>query len=302
MTAVLELREVSKKFTLSDGAAVHAAVNVSLSVEAGETVALVGESGCGKSTVSNLAMRMLEPDTGKVLLEGTDVSHLSRRAMRQHRSSAQMVFQDPFASLDPRRNIGQAIEEPLLVQGRGTREERRARVAELLELVGLPAEMASRFPHEFSGGQRQRICIARALALNPALVVADEAVSALDVSVRATVLNLFLELQEQLGLAYLFVSHDLAVVERIAHRVAVMYLGQIVEIGPREAVFGNPSHEYTRRLLASVPVADPRARTRRSLDERELPSPVWSRGTAPTPVQLVEVGPGHFAAAAEAPR
>lgn len=301
MTVVLELDQVSKTFPADGGARVHAVTRVSLSVRAGETVALVGESGCGKSTLSNLAMRMDSPDAGTIRWGGRDVTRVGTRALQPLRAAVQMVFQDPFSSLNPRATVGSAIAEPLKVQGRGSRAERLEKVHELLELVGLEAGMASRYPHEFSGGQRQRICIARAMALDPPLIVADEAVSALDVSVRAHVLDLLMDIQERRKTSYLFVSHDLAVVERIAHRVAVMYLGQIVEIGPRNAVFENPVHSYTRRLLASVPVADPAARTSRRVPAGDLPSPVWPRDTGPEPVQLTDVGDGHLVALESSP-
>ena len=208
----------------------------------------------------------------------------------------QIVFQDPFASLDPRVRVGTAVAEPLRVHGIATGEAAEERVGNLFELVGLEQSMLRNFPHQFSGGQRQRVCIARALALNPELVIADEAVSALDVSVQAQVMNLMLELQQELGLSYLFISHDLAVVERIAHRVAVMYLGQVVELGSREQVFTNPRHSYTAKLLEAVPIADPRQRQERPLLTGEIPSPVWPAGTGPEVVTMVEVEPGHLVA------
>lgn len=294
--ALLELRGLVKQFPLAHGAKVHAVENVSLTVNRGETLALVGESGCGKTTLAHLAMRLLKPDSGEVLLNGADISQLSRRALRPHRSAIQMVFQDPFASLNPRATIGASIGEPLLIHRRGSRSAARDRVRDLLGLVGLEPGLANRYPHQFSGGQRQRICIARALALNPQLLVADEAVSALDVSVQATVLNLLMDLQEELGIGLLFVSHDLAVVERLAHRVAVMYLGQVVELGSRRDIFENPEHSYTRRLLSAVPIPDPSQRGERTLLSGEIPSPVWPRGEGPEPVDLREVSPGHWVA------
>lgn len=298
---LVELRGVSRQFPTDGRARVHAVVNVSLQIGRGETLAVVGESGCGKSTLANLIIRLHEPDEGTVLLKGTDISHLGPKAMRPHRRTMQVVFQDPFASLDPRVRVGAAVAEPLKVHGMKRGEELDEQVAELFELVGLQRIMMKNFPHQFSGGQRQRICIARALALRPELVIADEAVSALDVSVQAQVMNLMLDLQNELGLSYLFISHDLAVVERIAHRVAVMYLGQIVEIGNREQVFSDPRHSYTVKLIDAVPIADPRQRTERPLLTGEIPSPVWPAGEGPELVELIEVEPGHLVAKEQAP-
>ena len=298
---LVELRGVSRQFPTDGRARVHAVVNVSLQIGRGETLAVVGESGCGKSTLANLIIRLHEPDEGTVLLNGTDISHLGPKAMRPHRRTMQVVFQDPFASLDPRVRVGAAVAEPLKVHGMKRGEELDEQVAELFELVGLQRIMMKNFPHQFSGGQRQRICIARALALRPELVIADEAVSALDVSVQAQVMNLMLDLQNELGLSYLFISHDLAVVERIAHRVAVMYLGQIVEIGSREQVFSDPRHSYTVKLIDAVPIADPRQRTERPLLTGEIPSPVWPAGEGPELVELIEIEPGHLVAKEQAP-
>ena len=293
---LVRVEGISKQFAADHGARVHAVVEASLDVHAGETVAVVGESGCGKSTLANLVMRLLEPDEGRVLVKGVDIAHLKRRAMREHRQTMQIIFQDPFASLDPRVRVGKSVAEPLAVHGIANGEEAEERVGRLFELVGLQRIMMKNYPHQFSGGQRQRVCIARALTLNPELVIADEAVSALDVSVQAQVMNLMLELQQELGLSYLFISHDLAVVERIAHRVAVMYLGQVVELGSREQVFRDPRHSYTRRLLSAVPIADPRQRTQRALLTGEIPSPVWPAGQGPEVVTHVEVEPGHLVA------
>nr|WP_232830735.1 ABC transporter ATP-binding protein [Tropicimonas sp. IMCC34011] len=254
---------------------VHASENVSFDIHAGETLSLVGESGCGKSTTGRAILRLTDPDAGEVQLAGRDVTGADPKQLRALRREMQMIFQDPFASLNPTQRVGASIAEPLLIHDRARGAEARKRVEDLLVRVGLSPEMADRFPHEFSGGQRQRICIARALALEPKVIVADEAVSALDVSVKAEVVNLLMELQETMGLAYLFISHDMAVVERVSHRVAVMYLGEIVEIGPREAVFGDPQHPYTKRLLQAVPVADPSRRgQRRSVPAGDLRSPV----------------------------
>ncbi|KPH79807.1 glutathione ABC transporter ATP-binding protein [Bosea vaviloviae] len=297
---VLEVSDLTTRFEIRSGllgsvtGRVHAVENVSFSVQAGETLALVGESGCGKSTTGRSVMRLIEPLSGSVLLDGVDVLKLNQTDLREQRKRMQMIFQDPFASLNPRMNVGAAIAEPLLINKLATRSEARDQIAELLRRVGLQPDMASRFPHEFSGGQRQRICIARALAVEPRLIVADEAVSALDVSVKAQVVNLMLELQARMGLAYLFISHDMAVVERVSHRVAVMYLGEIVEIGPREAIFGNPQHPYTKRLLAAVPIADPTRRHEKTPPSNdEIKSPVRAPDFVPPIRQFREVSPGH---------
>ena len=275
----------------------HAVENVSLHVGRGETLAVVGESGCGKSTLAHTMIRLHEPTSGQVVLDGVDISGLGNRALREHRAKMQIIFQDPFASLDPRRPVGRAVAEPLLIHKIAKGPDAGEQVADLFTRVGLEPDMMRQFPHQFSGGQRQRVCIARALATRPELVIADEAVSALDVSIQAQVINLMMELQSELGLSYLFISHDLAVVERMSHRVAVMYLGQIVEIGPRSAIFENPQHSYTQRLLDAVPIADPRARRDRPLLTDEIPSPVWAAGTSPERVELREVAPGHLVAA-----
>jgi len=295
-TPLVRVEGVSKQFRADHGARVHAVVEASLDIHAGETVAVVGESGCGKSTLANLIIRLHEADAGRVFLKGADITHLGPRAMREHRQTMQIIFQDPFASLDPRVRVGRSVAEPLQVNGFCKGAEAEERVGHLFELVGLQRIMMKNYPHQFSGGQRQRVCIARALTLNPELVIADEAVSALDVSVQAQVMNLMLELQQELGLSYLFISHDLAVVERIAHRVAVMYLGQIVELGSREQIFRDPRHSYTKRLLNAVPIADPRQRTERALLTGEIPSPVWPTGQGPEVITHTEVEPGHLVA------
>ncbi len=297
---VLEVAGLTTRFEIRGGllssvkGRVHAVENVSFSLKAGETLALVGESGCGKSTTGRSVMRLIEPLEGSVLLDGVDVLKLNQHDLREQRKRMQMIFQDPFASLNPRMNVGTAIAEPLLINNLASRSEARDKVADLLKRVGLLPDMANRFPHEFSGGQRQRICIARALAVEPRLIVADEAVSALDVSVKAQVVNLMLDLQARMGLGYLFISHDMAVVERVSHRVAVMYLGEIVEIGPREAIFQNPQHPYTKRLLAAVPIADPARRLqKRPVSNDEIKSPVRAPDYVPPVRQYREVSPGH---------
>ena len=296
-TPLVEVRDLCKHFPVGAGATVHAVENVSLQVGRGETLAVVGESGCGKSTLAHTMIRLHEPTSGQVVLDGVDISGLGNRALREHRAKMQIIFQDPFASLDPRRPVGRAVAEPLLIHKIAKGPDADEQVADLFTRVGLEPDMMRQFPHQFSGGQRQRVCIARALATRPELVIADEAVSALDVSIQAQVINLMMELQSELGLSYLFISHDLAVVERMSHRVAVMYLGQIVEIGPRSAIFENPQHSYTQRLLDAVPIADPRARRDRPLLTDEIPSPVWAAGTSPERVELREVAPGHLVAA-----
>ncbi len=296
-TPLVEVRDLCKHFPVGAGATVHAVENVSLQVGRGETLAVVGESGCGKSTLAHTMIRLHEPTSGQVVLDGVDISGLGNRALREHRAKMQIIFQDPFASLDPRRPVGRAVAEPLLIHKIAKGPDADEQVADLFTRVGREPDMMRQFPHQFSGGQRQRVCIARALATRPELVIADEAVSALDVSTQAQVINLMMELQSDLGLSYLFISHDLAVVERMSHRVAVMYLGQIVEIGPRSAIFENPQHSYTQRLLDAVPIADPRARRDRPLLTDEIPSPVWAAGTSPEQVELREVAPGHLVAA-----
>ena len=296
VSPLLEAQGLYKEFVLKGGAKVHAVENVSLQIYPGETLSVVGESGCGKSTLANVIMKLHEPTAGKVQLEGQEIAHLSRTEMRPHRQQMQMIFQDPFASLNPRQRVGESVARPMRIHKTGTNAEIRERVAKLFEQVGLEESHQNLFPHQFSGGQRQRICIARALALNPKLLIADEAVSALDVSIQAQVINLMLDLQRDLGLSYLFISHDMAVVERISHRVAVMYLGQIVEIGPRQAIFANPQHSYTQKLLSAVPIADPNQRKDRPMLTGEIPSPIWPAGESPELVTLKEFEPGHFVA------
>ena len=272
---LLRVEKLVKYFDAGGGRRVHAVDGVSFTLAQGETLGLVGESGCGKSTLGRTIIKLLVPDAGSVHLSGQNLSSMSALQVKSFRREAQMIFQDPFASLNPRSTVGRAIEEPLIVHGLGDRRARADRVNWLLERVGLPPEAAHRHPHEFSGGQRQRIGIARALALNPKLIVCDEPVSALDVSVRAQVLNLLADLREELGLSYLFISHDLSVVEHFCDRVAVMYLGRIVELAPRKTLWSQPLHPYTRALLEAAPLPDPtRRRGRRQLLQGEIPSPI----------------------------
>ncbi|MCP1437556.1 glutathione transport system ATP-binding protein [Erwinia persicina] len=300
---VLQVRDLVTRFDIRSGILnrvtrrVHAVEKVSFDLRAGETLALVGESGCGKSTTGRSLLRLVASQGGTITFNGQRIDNLTGAALSHLRRDIQFIFQDPYASLDPRLTVGFSIMEPLLVHGVAKGKEAEARVAWLLERVGLLPEHARRYPHEFSGGQRQRICIARALALNPKVVIADESVSALDVSVQAQIVNLMMDLQREFGIAFLFISHDMAVVERISHRVAVMYLGQIVEIGSRQAVFENPQHPYTRKLMSAVPVADPQHRRReRALLADEIPSPIRAIGEEPEVAPLVEVGAGHYVA------
>jgi len=297
----LSVRNLVKRFDIPSGffgaigGRVHAVEDVSFDIMPGETLSLVGESGCGKSTTGRAIMRLSEPQSGQVLIDGTQILGLDKGRMRDMRRHIQMIFQDPFASLNPRIRIGEAIAEPYLTHKLGTREQARAVVLDLLERVGMDPQVANRYPQQFSGGQRQRICIARALSLSPKVIVADESVSGLDVSIKAQVVNLLLDLQQQLGLSYLFISHDMAVVERVSHRVAVMYLGEIVEIGPAGAVFGNPQHPYTKRLIAAVPVPDPaRRRQIRQPDNSEIKSPIRAVDYATPKRTYRDLGAGHL--------
>ena len=276
---------------------VRACDHVSFDLRAGETLSIVGESGCGKSTTGRAVLRLLDVDSGEVLHRGKSLLRMTRHELQEERRNLQMIFQDPYASLDPRQTVGYSIAEPMMIHNYCSKKEMYDRVALLLKRVGLSTDMANRYPHEFSGGQRQRICIARALSLKPQIIVADECVAALDVSIRAQVVNLMMELQEEMGLSYIFISHDMGVVERISHRVAVMYLGQIVEMGSRRAVLGNPLHPYTQKLLSAVPIADPQERNLlKLLNLSDLPSPVRKVGDDPVIEPLVEVEPGHFVA------
>ncbi len=289
---LLDVRHLTKEFTRQKGmfgkaTAVRAVDDVTFHINEGETFGLVGESGSGKTTTGRCILRLIEPTSGEVRFKNEDVLAFSKQRLREARREMQIVFQDPYSSLNPRMRVQEIVEEPLVIHRTGTRAERRARVVELFELVGLEPSQLSRYPHQFSGGQRQRIGLARALALNPSLVIADEPVSALDVSVQAQVVNLLMDLQARLNLTYLFIAHDLRLVRHICSRVAVMYLGRIVEMGQTEAIFAAPAHPYTRALLSAIPVPDPGApRTRVILD------PASFDRAAP----LREMGTGHWAA------
>ena len=270
--ALLEADGLSVHFPTKTGA-IRAVEEVSFGLALGETLGIVGESGCGKSTLARALLRLIEPTAGRIRFGGEDLTALGARELRRRRRDMQLVFQDPFASLDPRCTIAATLEEPLIVHGQGDKASRRARVAELLTQVGLETAAGSRYPHEFSGGQRQRIAIARAIALRPKLVIADEPVSALDVSIQSQIINLLLDLRQELGLAFVFISHDLAVVRLVSRRIAVMYLGRIVEVATSEALFAEPQHPYTQALLAAIPEPVPKGRRRRRLLEGEIPSP-----------------------------
>jgi oligopeptide/dipeptide ABC transporter ATP-binding protein len=277
---VLEVTDLKKHFPIKRGLLrktvghVYAVDGVSLTIKAGETLALVGESGCGKSTVGRTILRLTEPTGGQIKLNGADITHLDKAALRPHRQAMQIIFQDPFSSLDPRMSAGNIVGEPLRVHGTRNAKERRERVADLFRRVGLRAEQVDNYPHQFSGGQRQRIGIARALALEPSLIVGDEPVSALDVSIQAQILNLVMDLQDEFGLTYLFISHNLAVVEHVSHHIAVMYLGRIVEYTDKRTLFTSPQHPYTESLLAAVPVPDPSIKRKKVVLQGDVPSPV----------------------------
>jgi len=292
--------------------AVRAVDGVSFEIAPGETLGLVGESGCGKSTLGKAIMRLLKPTSGNIHFRDIDITHLSQHSVRPLRKDFQMIFQDPAESLDPRMNVRSIIEEPLIIQKLGSREERRKRVNELLDRVGLPTSAAERYSFEFSGGQRQRIGIARALAVNPKLIICDEPVSALDVSIQSQILNLLVELQKDMGLSYLFIAHDLSVVKHVSDRVAVMYLGKIVELAPAETIYQNPRHAYTKALLSAVPVPDPTAKREKILLEGDVPSPIdpppgsafghrishpRHAETIGMDLSLVEIDSGHHVAA-----
>jgi oligopeptide/dipeptide ABC transporter ATP-binding protein len=277
---ILEVTDLKKHFAIQKGLLrrtsghVFAVDGVGFAIQPGETLGLVGESGCGKSTVGRTVLRLIEPTAGSIRLDGTDITRLNRAELRPYRRQMQIIFQDPFSSLDPRMSAGEIVGEPLRVHGIAAGKERKARVAELFDRVGLRKPQMEHYPHQFSGGQRQRIGIARALALKPKLIVADEPVSALDVSIQAQVLNLMMDLQRELGLAYLFISHNLAVVEHLSHRIAVMYLGRIVEYTDKKTLFTAALHPYTESLLLAVPVPDPAIKRQKRVLQGDVPSPV----------------------------
>ena len=277
---LLEVRDLKMHFPVKEGIFLRtgkynkAVDGVSFSIGRGETLGLVGESGCGKSTLGRCITRLYQPTDGQVLFRGQDISRMSRRELMPVRRDIQMIFQDPMESLNSRHTVGQIIEEPLIVQRLGDAATRKRRVQELLDLVGLPARSVTRYPFEFSGGQRQRIGIARSIALNPQLIVCDEPVSALDVSIQSQILNLLVDLQRELGLSYLFIAHDLAVVKHISDRIAIMYLGKIVETGPGELIYRAPQHPYTQSLISAIPVPDPHRQNQRIILKGDVPSPI----------------------------
>ena len=301
MEPVLTVDGLSTRFPVRGGmlrrarAEIHAVSNVSLTVGRGETLGLVGESGCGKSTLARSVLRLIEPSAGDVWLAGHRMTRLSRTGLRAARRDAQMIFQDPFASLNPRLPAHALVAEPARIHGLVSARDRRDFAVGLLDKVGLEADAVDRFPHQFSGGQRQRLCIARALSVKPKLIVADEPVSALDVSIARQVTDLMLELQVSEHVAFLFISHDIAVIERVSHRIAVMYAGEIVEMGPSGSVLSGPKHSYTQRLLAAVPTADPDRRRQRSLEPAlRMPTLVRCRGETVERPPLIDAGRGHF--------
>lgn len=280
MTSLLEVNDLKMHFPVREGLFLRASKfnravdGVNLHVAPGETLGLVGESGCGKSTLGRCITRLYQPTGGEIRFQDQDISHMRNRDLLPLRRDIQMIFQDPLESLNARHTVGEILEEPLIIHKMGNRQERQKRVAELLNQVGLPARSVTRYPFEFSGGQRQRIGIARAIALKPSLIVCDEPVSALDVSIQSQILNLLVELQQELNLAYLFIAHDLAVVKHISDRIAIMYLGRIVESGPGEALYRNPQHPYTQSLISAIPVPDPHQKSQRILLKGDVPSPI----------------------------
>ena len=313
---LLDVNDLVKSFPLKkskffqDTPFVYAVNGVSFSLKRGETLGLVGESGCGKTTAGRAILRLIEPTSGSINFEGQNVARFKEHELREFRRNAQMIFQDPFASLNPRMTVGDIVGEPLLVHNMGTKAQRTDQVAEVLEKVGLAADYMKRFPHEFSGGQRQRIGIARVLTLNPKLIIADEPVSALDVSIQAQIINLLVNLQDEFRLSYLFVSHDLAVVEHISDRVAIMYLGKIVEIAPSQYIYSKPRHPYTQALLSAIPIPDPKSATQRTILQGDIPNPAnppsgcTFRTRCPHAVkvcsqeipEMIEVSQEHYAA------
>lgn len=280
MKPLLEVEDLCMHFPVKEGLllrshhANRAVDGVSLEINPGETLGLVGESGCGKSTLGRCLVRLYQPTSGSIRFEGQDITHLKPRALRPLRQNIQMIFQDPMESLNSRHTVGEILEEPMLVQGVGNSSARKQRVRELLDIVGLPARSVSRYPFEFSGGQRQRIGIARAIALNPQLIICDEPVSALDVSIQSQILNLLVDLQQEFNLAYLFIAHDLAVVKHVSDRVAIMYLGRIVETAASETLYRDASHPYTRSLISAIPVPDPHRQHQRQVLVGDVPSPI----------------------------
>ncbi|GGF77898.1 ABC transporter ATP-binding protein [Paenibacillus albidus] len=300
---LIEVEGLKKYFNVGKGKVLKAVDNISFSIREGETLGMVGESGCGKTTAGRTVLRLYEPTAGSVKYNGTDIYKLSPGKMKAYRRDMQMIFQDPYASLNPRFTVSDIIGEALDIHGMaGSRAERKKRIEELLDMVGLNHDHATRYPHEFSGGQRQRIGIARSLAVNPKFIVCDEPISALDVSIQAQVVNLLKELQDRLGLTYLFIAHDLSMVKHISDRVAVMYMGKMVELAESEELYANPIHPYTRSLLSAIPVPDPEIEVnkKRIHMQDELGSPIFSEGdeTNDAETQLVEVSKGHFVAKA----
>lgn len=313
--SLLRAENIVKKFPIYGGlfskeiASVKAVQNVSFDIKKGETLGLVGESGCGKSTLGRSLIRLIEPTSGKIFFKNKDITHISGPDLRELRKKMQIIFQDPYASLNPRMTVGSILEEPLIIHNLfSSQKDRNDRVKELVQLVGLRPEHLSRYPHEFSGGQRQRVGIARALAVNPELIICDEPVSALDVSIQAQVINLLMELQQKLGLTYVFIAHDLKVVEHVSHRVAVMYLGQIVEMADADELYKNPKHPYTKALLSAIPVPDPKPRAERIILTGDVPSPMnpppgchfnprcsWASESCKTDVPILkEVSSQHY--------
>jgi oligopeptide transport system ATP-binding protein len=315
-TQLVRISDLVKHFSIEGSDDVVRAVDgVSFDILPGETLGLVGESGCGKSTVGRCILRLIEPTSGEVFFGGKDVTKMGKTELRELRGEMQIIFQDPYASLNPRLSVLTIVSEPLVIHGIGNKTERKDRVAELLKKVGMDPAYMNRYPHEFSGGQRQRLGIARALALNPRLIIADEPVSALDVSVQAQVVNLLQDLQQEFGLTYLFISHGLAVVEHISSRVAVMYLGKIVEIADAQGLYENPLHPYTQALLSAIPVPDPKVKRDRIILKGDVPTPInppsgcrfrtrcpiASAECAEVVPELREITPGHFAACIKTP-